>query len=503
MNKIKTIESLTKIVKTEREKNQKVVHCHGVFDLLHIGHIRYFEQAKQMGDLLVVTVTADTFVDKGPHRPAFSQDLRAEAVASLKCVDYVAVNPWMTAEKTLRLIKPDVYVKGAEFKELFSDRTGKIDSEKKVIQEIGAQIAFTEDIVFSSTNLINKYLSKFPEEIENYLKLFRQRYSVDNVLSVIDKMTSLNVLVIGDAILDEYNYGSVIGKSSKDPTLAFKYESQDLFAGGVLAVANHAAGYANKVQLLTLLGESNSYERFIRSQLSPNVHPYFVIQEGAPTTVKKRFLDGDSLTKLFEVYVMDDSGLLDDTHLCKWLKDQIHQYDLVIVADFGHGAISESMLDIICENSNFLAVNTQANAGNRGFHTISRYKKTDFICIAEHEIRLEMRDVKSEVQVLIQKLLQKIDCQNLVVTCGRKGCVVCEREGRFVKIPSFAHNIIDAIGAGDAFLSVTSLAACLNTHREVIGFIGNIVGSLAVEQVGNKKPIDKLSVEKYITSLLK
>ena len=316
-------------------------------------------------------------------------------------------------------------------------------------------------------------------------------------------MTSLNVLVIGDAILDEYNYGSVIGKSSKDPTLAFKYESQDLFAGGVLAVANHAAGYANKVQLLTLLGESNSYERFIRSQLSPNVHPYFVIQEGAPTTVKKRFLDGDSLTKLFEVYVMDDSGLLDDTHLCKWLKDQIHQYDLVIVADFGHGAISESMLDIICENSNFLAVNTQANAGNRGFHTISRYKKTDFICIAEHEIRLEMRDVKSEVQVLIQKLLQKIDCQNLVVTCGRKGCVVCEREGRFVKIPSFAHNIIDAIGAGDAFLSVTSLAACLNTHREVIGFIGNIVGSLAVEQVGNKKPIDKLSVEKYITSLLK
>jgi len=503
MDKIHSIHSLAQVLKSEKEKGKKIVHCHGVFDLLHIGHIRYFEQARQMGDILIVTITTDKFVDKGPHRPAFTENLRAEAVASLKCVDYVAVNPWLTAEKTIKLLKPDIYVKGAEFKELFSDRTGKIDSEKKVVEEIGAQIAFTEDIVFSSTNLINRYLSKFPEEIDNYLSLFRKRFSVDDILNILDKMSELNVLVIGDAILDEYNYGNVIGKSSKDPTLAFKYESKDLFAGGVLAVANHVANFSNRVQLVTILGENDTHEKFIRSQLEPNVFPYFAIQKNSPTTIKKRFIDGDSLGKLFEVYVMDDSGLIDDSYLCNWLQDQIPQYDIVIVADFGHGTISDSMVDLLCERSKFLAVNTQANAGNRGFHTVSRYQRSDFICIAEHELRLEMRDVKGEVQTLMQRLLKRLDCQNIVVTCGRKGCVVCEQKGHFVKIPSFAQNIIDSVGAGDAFLSVTSLAAALESHREVIGFIGNVVASLAVEQVGNKKPINKKSVEKYIVSLLK
>ena len=505
MNKIKTIENLAEIVKAKKEKGKKIVHCHGVFDLLHIGHIRYFEQARQMGDILVVTLTADEFVDKGPHRPAFTQDLRSEGIASLKCVDYVAVNPWLTAEETLRLLKPDIYVKGSEFKKIFSDRTGKIAAEKEVVDKIGAKIAFTEDIVFSSTNLINRYLSKFSDEMNNYLNLFRARYKLNDILELLDNMSKLNVLVVGDTILDEYNYGNVIGKSSKDPTLAFKFESKDIFAGGVLAVANHASNFVNRVQLLSILGENDSYEKFIRSHLRQNVYPNFAVQKNSPTILKKRFIDGDSLSKLFEVYIMNDSGIDkdDNSYLCQWLEDKLPQYDLVIASDFGHGAISNEMVKILCEKSKFLAVNTQANAGNRGFHTISRYKKFNFACIAEHELRLEMRDLNGDVQILMKRLLQQVECPQLVVTCGRKGCVVCKQNGHFVKVPSFAQNIVDSVGAGDAFLSVTSLAAFLNAHREIIGFIGNIVGALAVEYVGNKKPINKSSVEKYIISLMK
>ncbi|PJC71984.1 MAG: cytidyltransferase, partial [Syntrophobacterales bacterium CG_4_8_14_3_um_filter_58_8] len=124
--KIKTIEELAQVIKSLRAEQKKIVHCHGVFDLLHIGHIRYFEQARRMGDVLVVTVTPDRFVDKGSHRPAFPEHLRVEAVASLGSVDYVALNQWPTAEETLRLLRPDVYVKGSEFKNLGSDMTGKI-----------------------------------------------------------------------------------------------------------------------------------------------------------------------------------------------------------------------------------------------------------------------------------------------------------------------------------------------------------------------------------------
>ena len=127
--------------------------------------------------------------------------------------------------------------------------TGKIGREAEVVREIGATLAFADDIVFSSTNLINRYLSDFPEEVKNYLQLFRSRYKLDDVLQVLDKMSSLNVLVVGDTILDEYQYCSAIGKSSKDPVLALKYHSHDLFAGGVLAVAN----FADKVKLVIFM----------------------------------------------------------------------------------------------------------------------------------------------------------------------------------------------------------------------------------------------------------
>lgn len=154
--KILDIDKLAKIVEQEKYQGKKIVHCHGCFDLMHIGHIKYFQSAKRMGDMLVVTVTPDEFVDKGPSRPVFNENLRAEAIAALECVDYVAINRWPTAEETLRLLRPNVYVKGQEFENL-EDKTGKIQKEYQVVQEIGAEIRFTHEIVFSSTKLLNQY----------------------------------------------------------------------------------------------------------------------------------------------------------------------------------------------------------------------------------------------------------------------------------------------------------------------------------------------------------
>jgi rfaE bifunctional protein nucleotidyltransferase chain/domain len=501
--KIKTIEELAQVIKSLRTEQKKIVHCHGVFDLLHIGHIRYFEQARRMGDVLVVTVTPDRFVDKGPYRPAFPEHLRVEGVASLGCVDYAALNQWPTAEETLRLLQPDVYVKGSEFKNTGSDMTGKIAREEKVVKEVGATLAFTEDIVFSSTNLINRYLADYTEEVQQYLELFRQRYTLKQVLEIIDRMAKLNVLVIGDTIIDEYQYCEAIGISSKDPAIAVKYQSHDVFAGGVLAVANHVANFANQVHLVTVLGERDSYEDFIRSQLSPNISPFFVYQQDAPTLVKRRFVEGYSLNKLFEIYIMDGSNISGEYELqvCNWLKKQLPQTDLAIAADFGHGAISKPIINTLVRRAPFLAINTQANAGNRGFHTLTRYPHADYVCIAEHEIRLEMRDVSGKLRPMMDFLAQKLDCSQFVVTSGKKGCLV--RGGEFVAVPAFAQRVVDRIGAGDAFLSVTALAAVLKAPDEILGFIGNVVGALAVEIMGNRKSIDKPSVKNFIVSLLK
>lgn len=503
--KIKTIEELAKVIKSLRAEQKKIVQCHGVFDLLHIGHIRYFEQARSLGDVLVVTVTPDRFVDKGLHRPAFPENLRAEAVASLGSVDYVALNQWPTAEETLRLLQPDVYAKGSEFKNTGADMTGKIAREEKVVKEIGATIAFTEDIVFSSTNLINRYFSKYPAEVQQYLDLFRQRYTFQEVLDIIDSMAKLNVLIIGDTIIDEYQYCEAIGISSKDPAIAVKYQSQDIFPGGVLAVANHVANFVNQVHLVTVLGEQDSYENFIRSQLHSNISPYFIFQPNVSTIVKRRFVEGYSLNKLFEVYIMDGGNVTADqeVEVCNWLQDRLVKTDLAIAADFGHGAISKAIINTLVRRAPFLAINTQANAGNRGFHTVTRYPHGDYVCIAEHEIRLEMRDLSSQLRPMMDHLAPKMDCSQFIVTRGRKGCLVRGRGGEFVAVPSFAQQIVDRVGAGDAFLSVTALAAALEAPDEILGFIGNVVGALAVEILGNRKSIDKSSVKKFIVSLLK
>ncbi len=155
--KIVELRELGKTLQDLKSKEKKIVHCHGCFDLMHPGHIKYFQASKRMGDILVVTVTPDIYVDKGPDRPVFNQELRAGSIAALECVDYVAVNIWPTAEETLRLLRPNIYVKGQEFERL-EDKTGKIQKEYKVLKEIGAEMRFTHEIVFSSTELLGKYV---------------------------------------------------------------------------------------------------------------------------------------------------------------------------------------------------------------------------------------------------------------------------------------------------------------------------------------------------------
>ena len=154
--KILELEVLAEKLADLKSRGKKIVHCHGCFDMMHPGHIKYFQASKEMGDILVVTITPDQFVDKGPGRPVFDQGLRAESIAALESVDYVAVNCWPTAEETLRLLLPNYYVKGQEFEKLH-DKTGKIHKEVEVVRQIKAEMRFTHEIVFSSSELIKEH----------------------------------------------------------------------------------------------------------------------------------------------------------------------------------------------------------------------------------------------------------------------------------------------------------------------------------------------------------
>ena len=148
-----------------------------MFDLLHIGHLRHLKAARQFGDLLIVTITPDRFVNKGPGRPAFTEALRAEALAMLECVDMVAINHWPTAVEAIKLLKPDFYVKGSEYREAAKDVTGGIVHEQEAVESVGGRLVFTDDITFSSSSLLNRHFASHSEGTQRIPRFLRDAAS--------------------------------------------------------------------------------------------------------------------------------------------------------------------------------------------------------------------------------------------------------------------------------------------------------------------------------------
>lgn len=501
-NPIFSFSELVEKVDAFRKAGKRIVLCHGVFDLLHIGHIRYLRQARKLGDALVVTITPDRFVDKGPGRPAFSEVLRAEAVNSLDGVDAVAINEWPTAEETLRRLHPDIYAKGSEFKNL-DDMTGKIRKEEAVARELGIRLEFIQDIVFSSSSLINRFFSSFSKDTQEYLAAFRQRYSIEDIFNRLDRFRELSVLLVGDAILDKYIYCNPLGISSKDPVIAVHYQNEEVFAGGAIAVANHIAQHVKEVFLCTIIGDDEKKD-FIENHLAPNVHLHAITRANSPTVRKTRIMDSYSFQKLVEVYHMNRESLQKEyaEGLKRVVSELIPHADMVTVADFGNGCISQDMVKFLCGQPSFLAVNAQANAGNRGYHTIGRYPRADFVSLAVHEITLEYRNRSLPISDMMVDLRQRLGARRVLVTEGRQGCSVLT-ENDFQRAPSFASNVVDRVGAGDALFSVASLASYLDFPPDLTAFLGNISGSLAVENIGNAKAVSRRGMERFITAVMK
>lgn len=505
IGKMRDLESLPAIISGLKAKGLKIVHCHGVFDLLHVGHIRYFEASRKMGDFLIVTVTPDRFVNKGPNRPAFAENLRAEGIASLSCVDLVAINNWPTAVETIRMLKPDFYVKGSEYKDPDSDISGGIILEKKAVLESGGKLAFTDEITFSSSELINHNLPIHTPQIRKYLDDFSKKFTSHDVLKYLTGAQSLRVLIVGETIVDEYQYCQTMGKSGKEPILAAKLQKCEKFAGGVLAVANHVGTVSEQIKLISFLGQRSSHEEFIEEKLNPAVERHFLRLEEGPTIVKRRFVESYPFQKLFEVYEMhgDEYRPGESKALCDKLKEVLPLVDVVIVTDYGHGMIGPEVVELLCREAPFLAINTQVNAGNRGYNTVSKYSRADFICVSEQEIRLEVRNRLESLEDIVEKISKLMSCDNILITRGERGSLVFNGRDGFSEVPAFRSHTVDRVGAGDAVFGLTSLCVAQNAPMEVVGFIGNVIGAQAVGTVCNRESIDKVQLVKSITHMLK
>jgi rfaE bifunctional protein nucleotidyltransferase chain/domain len=503
--KIVNIDELGERVAEMKALGKRVVLCHGVFDLLHYGHLKHFEEARRQGDALVVTVTPDRFVNKGPNRPAFTDAVRVQMLAALEVVDFVAVNRWPSAVEMLGVVAPSVYAKGPDYKNHAADVSGKIGDEELAVRKSGGEIYYTEDVVFSSSALINQHLSSYSPEVNEYLADLRRKFTPSQIHTALDALRKMRVLVVGEAIIDEYVYVDQMGKSSKEPVLAMRYASQEQFAGGALAIANHLAAFVDDVSLVTFLGARDTQEDFIRQHLAANVMPTFFYKRESPTIVKRRYVENYLLSKLFEVYVFNDEFLdaEDDERFTTRLATVAPRYDLVIAADFGHGILTQNAIDVLQSKSRFLAINTQQNAANIGFHTISRYSRADFVCTNERELRSDSRTRLGEIEPLILALVDRLKVENTLVTRGKLGTLFHRESEGWSSGPAFARTVTDRVGTGDAVLSWTAPMAAADLPGPMIAFVANVIGSQAAQIIGNRNSVDRVATYKFIESLLK
>ncbi|MBI3630560.1 MAG: adenylyltransferase/cytidyltransferase family protein [Candidatus Rokubacteria bacterium] len=503
--KILSLDELATVLSRERARGKRAVQCHGVFDLLHPGHIRHLEAARREGDLLVVTVTPDRFVNKGPGRPVFNQRLRAESLAALVSVDYVAITESPTAVDAIRKLGPAVYVKGSDYADSAADLTGKIDDERLAVEAGGGRVHFTTEITFSSSGLLNVHFDVYPEEAQAFLREFRTRYTADAVIGALKGLKDIRVLVIGDTIIDEYHYVQSMGKSPKELLVATRFLREEHFAGGILACANHVAGFCERVDVVTVLGARDSREAFIRERLKPNVTPKFFVRPDTGTAVKRRFVEQAFLNKMFEIAFLDDTELppsLAD-QIASYLRGVLDQYDLVLVADYGHGFLNRDLILQLAGESRFLAVNVQTNSANTGFNLITKYPRADYVCIDEPEVRLAMHDRTSPMQDIIRRVAKDLAARRITITRGHHGSMAYEEQEGFFEVPVLSREVVDRIGAGDAYLAITAPCAAGGYPAELVGFVGNAVGALAVRIIGNRTAVEPVPLFKFITALLK
>ncbi|MBI4218692.1 MAG: adenylyltransferase/cytidyltransferase family protein [Chloroflexi bacterium] len=467
--KVLDLERLRKVSAVYRADGKRVVLCHGVFDVLHHGHLTHLRQAKAMGDVLVVSITADRYVSKGPGRPAFTEQLRAEMLAALEPVDHVAIVGDPSAVPAIDAVKPYIYCKGPDYKG--TDDGGNFPDETRALHLHGGRIAFTDGPTSSSSTLINRFIPSVSAPIRTFLDTVSAKYGADGVIEWLDKAEHLTAIAMGEPILDEYIYVTPEGKSAKEAIITYRRVGAEQFRGGIDIVAGHLGQVVSKVRTETA---------------------------GIRPIVKRRFVVQPFLQKVFSEADLPWPPTRPEPLHAERLKD----CDLVVVVDFGHGLVGSSAdAAQIAEAAPFLALSVQSNSLNWGFNLLSKWPRADYVVVDEQELRLAQSDRYSDPHDLIKAEFERMKLKVFALTRGHNGCLLYDGVS-FVEVPALADRVVDRMGAGDAFIAVTAPLARLGAPMDILALVGNVAGGIEVGAVGNQ-PVKAALIKRWVRASLK
>ena len=484
--KIKTPDELMKIV-GQHPRKKKVILCHGVFDIVHPGHIRHLMYAKSKAHILVAGVTSDEFVIKANYRPYVPESLRAMNLAVLQFVDYVVIDNHLTPMELIKTLQPDYYAKGYEY---------HADSIPGVVEveNYGGEVIYTPgDVVYSSSAIQQSNLPKIALDKLHAL-MEGEGITFTRLYETLQSLDSVKVHVIGDTIIDAYNYCSTTGSQVKTPTLTTRHERTDYFVGGAGIVSKHIKASGATVFFSTVLGsETNGFDAAnfaIEDLLSNDIILSWQKDHSRPTTVKNIFIAENH--RLLKVDRLDNRPL--SMPRIKAFAEEISDTlaDVVIFSDFRHGIFNKETIPVLQKaipEKAFKAVDSQVASrwGN-----ILEFPNFDLAMPNEREARFALGDQDSIVRSLATDLYQKLHCRTLILKLGNKGCMTIRGDDSpsYFSMDSLVEHFSDGIGAGDAFLAYAAPCLFVSQNSVIATIIGSVSAALACEQDGNK-PIGK------------
>jgi bifunctional ADP-heptose synthase (sugar kinase/adenylyltransferase) len=330
----------------------------------------------------------------------------------------------------------------------------------------------------------------------------------NDLVETVESFKDLKVLVIGDTIFDRYAYVGVQGLTSKNRIISGRYLSEESQCGGALAVARHVVQFCPQTRFISLVGTEDWVDPTLAEVLAPE-HDSLLREPDFTTIIKQRFVEplseGKELSKLFSVNYIDDEPPSADVlqRLHDRISTEIKKADVVLLTDFGHGMMQPAIRDLVQENSPYLCLNCQTNSNNHGFNIISRqYRKAHSFTLDKQELLLSCGHRHVDFAEEIDKLRQFLSAEYGWLTRGPVE-TIGNRNGDDVSFcPPLEREVIDTIGAGDAFFSVAALAAARQQPADMATFIGQLAGAQAVRIVGNVQSISKDILLKTGTSLL-
>ncbi len=498
-HKIKTREELAEAI-GPRPRAKTVIMCHGVFDIVHPGHLRHLMYAKQKADVLVASVTADVHILKADHRPYVPQELRAQNLAALEMVDYVIIDPHPTPIDNIRYLQPDYFAKGYEY--FAGAIPPKTQAEIYALEAYGGEIVFTPgDVVYSSSNLIELQAPKIA--IDKLLSLMESE-GVDfaDLRKAIHSLSGIKVHVVGDTIVDGYSECTLLGAASKYPTFSVRLERTDLFTGGAGIVARHLKSAGAQVSFSTVLGDDQRKDFVLKELTEVGVVCQPVIDRTRPTTYKERFTAAGH--KMLQVDQVDNRPISERNlrTICESLRAS--EADVVIMSDFRHGIFNrDSIGRLVAEIPAGPLKVADSQVSNR-WGNILDFADFDLITPNEREARFALADQDTIVRPLALNLFRQARCRNLILKLGERGTITYRRPGNeprdFFTLDSFVDRLVDPIGAGDALLAYASLVLAATGSLVVASILGSVVAAVTCERQGNV-PVSPAEVEEKIDGL--